>query len=136
MTAVRAERILVCLTWVGIFVAAIAGILALTGCPTTTERITTDLNGNEIREIQREEFDKEAFDYVITRILTSVPQYYEVYLNMQRERLLLRQQTLEIERADGAASDAEYNARLDAIIEAIEHIDTKAQAYKKQKQQE
>mgnify|MGYP000924068256 CR=1 FL=1 len=136
MTDVRAERILVCLTWVGIFVAAIAGILALTGCSTNTERITTDLNGNEIREIQREEFDKETFDYVITRILTSVPQYYEVYLNMQRERLLLRQQTLEIERAEGAASDAEYNARLDAIIEAIKYIDARVQAYNKQKQQE
>ncbi len=116
MSAQTAERILSWLVMGGIIVGAISVLFFLSGCATVT---TTDETGQEIR---RQEFDRDAFDYALTSIITTAPMYYEIYLNMQLQRMELRRQVLELEQLEQDIKDEKFQQRYEAVLDAIVYI--------------
>lgn len=126
ITPERLFKALIIIMWLGMCIGAFSAICTLAGCSGFTnreiERITLDPDGNEVREIQREEFDEEAFVAFLSRILVNVPEYYRVYLEMERSRLELRREVLELNRLEKEISEAEYDARIEAIDKGLEHV--------------
>lgn len=116
MSVHLAERILSWLVMGGIIVGALSGLFFLSGCATVT---TVDETG---QEIQRQEFDRDAFDYALTSIITTAPMYYEIYLNMQLQRMELRRQVLELEQLEQDIKDERFQQRYEAVLDAIVYI--------------
>jgi hypothetical protein len=123
--------------WACIAGGAMLGLLVLfVGCDTLrsteVERTYIDDQGREIREIQRQEFDPVAFEYLLGRVVDTAPHLYGLYLTIEQQRLELRREELLLEAQRQEMDNAEFQARLDAVTNALADISTRLQAYKQQ----
>jgi hypothetical protein len=136
MMALALEKALVYFLWAGIGAGILAGVLVLAGCnaftSTEIERITYDPDGHEIREIQRQEFDSDAFERYLAWVIANAPAIYETALTIKQKQLILRQQELELARAKQEMDEAEFQARMDVIVDALARIDQRLWYYKTQ----